>query len=212
MIKLIHGDNKPFLLNPDKIDAVITDPPWNMGYFENDEKTWQEYAKWLDKYKSNFELICETIIIFQSSKAIPFVSHLFDDYEPFVSIKNFSQMTKHKMPNCFDIVFMKYKKYLSNGRNWFIANTAGMKKERVAHPTQRTLDVMEYIIKMFDCDTILDPFMGSGTTGVACVKLNRNFIGIEKEKKYYDIAVKRIQDAGGNVIHSDYTKSGADIV
>lgn len=42
--------------------------------------------------------------------------------------------------------------------------------------------------------------MGSGTTGVACVKLNRNFIGIEKNKEYYDIAVKRIEDAGGNVI------------
>ena len=44
-------------------------------------------------------------------------------------------------------------------------------------------------------DTILDPFMGSGTTGVACAKLGRRFIGIEIEPKYFDIACKRIEDA-----------------
>ncbi len=47
----------------------------------------------------------------------------------------------------------------------------------------------------FSGETILDPFMGSGTTGVACVKLGRKFIGIEKEPKYFDIAVKRIKRA-----------------
>ena len=43
-------------------------------------------------------------------------------------------------------------------------------------------------------DTILDPFMGSGTTGVACVRTNRRFLGIEKEPKYFEIAKRRIQD------------------
>ena len=47
----------------------------------------------------------------------------------------------------------------------------------------------------FEGDAILDPFMGSGTTGVACVKTGRKFIGIEIEKKYFDIACKRIQQA-----------------
>lgn len=46
-----------------------------------------------------------------------------------------------------------------------------------------------------DSETILDPFMGSGTTGVACVKLGRKFIGIEIDPKYFDIACKRIRDA-----------------
>ena len=46
-----------------------------------------------------------------------------------------------------------------------------------------------------DAKTILDPFMGSGTTGVACIRTCRQFIGIEKEPKYFDIAVKRIQQA-----------------
>lgn len=44
------------------------------------------------------------------------------------------------------------------------------------------------------CETILDPFMGSGTTGVACIRLGRKFIGIERERKYFDIAVKRITE------------------
>lgn len=42
---------------------------------------------------------------------------------------------------------------------------------------------------------VLDPFMGSGSSGIACVNLNRSFIGIEKEKEYYDIALKRIENA-----------------
>ena len=55
---------------------------------------------------------------------------------------------------------------------------------------------MEYLIKTFsnEEDIVLDFTMGSGTTGVACKKLNRNFIGIEKEEKYFEIAEKRIKD------------------
>ncbi len=54
---------------------------------------------------------------------------------------------------------------------------------------------MEWLVKIHShqWNTILDPFMGSGTTGVACMNLDRNFIGIEKEKKYYDIANDRVQ-------------------
>ena len=64
------------------------------------------------------------------------------------------------------------------------------------HPTQKPLFLMEYLIKTYsnEGDTVLDFCMGSGTTGVACKNLNRNFIGIEKEKEYYDIAVKRINE------------------
>lgn len=65
------------------------------------------------------------------------------------------------------------------------------------HPTQKPIKMIEKIILTIsnDGDTILDPFMGSGTTGVACVNLNRNFIGIEKEEKYFNIAKKRIEEA-----------------
>ena len=65
------------------------------------------------------------------------------------------------------------------------------------HPTQKPLDLMERIVKTSSKENgvILDPFMGSGTTGVACANLGRKFIGIEIEEKYFDIACKRIETA-----------------
>jgi site-specific DNA-methyltransferase (adenine-specific) len=62
------------------------------------------------------------------------------------------------------------------------------------HPCQKPIRLMKRIIKRVK-GTILDPFMGSGTTGAACASIGRRFIGIEKEPKYFDIACKRIQEA-----------------
>ena len=67
-------------------------------------------------------------------------------------------------------------------------------KEKVSHPTQKPIKLMERIIMLFSNqnDTILDFCMGSGTTGVACANLGRNFIGIEKYEDYFNIAQKRL--------------------
>src|SRR6185312_1187899 len=68
--------------------------------------------------------------------------------------------------------------------------------ERVGHKTQKLLAVTIFTLNNLPFSmTILDPFMGSGTTGVACVNLGRKFIGIEIEPKYYDIARRRISEA-----------------
>lgn len=66
-----------------------------------------------------------------------------------------------------------------------------------AHPTEKPVPLMGELVSLFTKaeQRVLDPFMGSGTTGVACVKLGRKFIGIEIEPKYFDIACKRISDA-----------------
>lgn len=65
------------------------------------------------------------------------------------------------------------------------------------HPTQKPIALFEYLIRTYsnEGDVVLDNCMGSGTTGVACVNLKRNFIGIEKEEKYFEIAKNRIEDA-----------------
>jgi len=65
------------------------------------------------------------------------------------------------------------------------------------HPTQKPVALMEYLIRTYtnEGETVLDNCMGSGTTGVACVNTARNFIGIEKDPKYFEIAEKRIRDA-----------------
>jgi DNA modification methylase len=67
---------------------------------------------------------------------------------------------------------------------------------KVFHPTQKPLALMEYLVKTYSNpgDVVLDNAMGSGTTGVAAIKNNRRFIGIELEKEYFDIAQSRIQD------------------
>ena len=62
------------------------------------------------------------------------------------------------------------------------------------HPTQKPVELMEYLIKTYtnEGETVLDNCMGSGTTGVACKKTGRHFIGIEKDEKYFEIAVSRV--------------------
>ena len=62
------------------------------------------------------------------------------------------------------------------------------------HPTQKPIALMQWCVEK-TTGTVLDPFMGSGTTGVACANLGRKFIGIEIEPKYFDIACRRIEQA-----------------
>lgn len=71
------------------------------------------------------------------------------------------------------------------------------RKEHALHPTQKPIALMEYLIKTYtnEGDTVLDPFMGSGSTMVACANTGRRGIGIELMQEYYDIAVKRVKDA-----------------
>lgn len=67
---------------------------------------------------------------------------------------------------------------------------------RCGHPTQKPVEVMTWCLEQApDAKAILDPFMGSGTTGVACVKMGRKFIGIEREPEYFEIACRRIREA-----------------
>jgi len=68
--------------------------------------------------------------------------------------------------------------------------------EGALHPTQKPIGLMEWCIKQAgDPTSVLDPYMGSGTTGVACQRLGRKFIGIEIEERYFDIACERIENA-----------------
>ena len=78
-----------------------------------------------------------------------------------------------------------------------VSNTNG---DRV-HSSQKPIDLLEYLIKTYtkEDEWVLDNCMGSGSTGVACVNTNRNFIGIEKDDKYFDIAKNRIEKAKENI-------------
>lgn len=72
-------------------------------------------------------------------------------------------------------------------------------KEKTAHPTQKPVQLLEYLIRSYtkENESVLDFTMGSGSTGVACINTNRNFIGIEKDDFYFDIAKKRLRENTG---------------
>jgi len=73
---------------------------------------------------------------------------------------------------------------------------ASLKDGERKHPTQKPVSLMVWTIEQAaKCDSVIDPFMGSGSTGVACAKMGRRFVGIEKERKYFDAACERIDDA-----------------
>lgn len=97
--------------------------------------------------------------------------------------------------------------YLDTGLGCFDADVLTSNIIRVSskivgeklHETQKPEDLMTILVKLITKEghTVLDPFMGSGTTGVACKKLNRKFIGIEKDEKYFEIAKNRIENTEG---------------
>ena len=92
-----------------------------------------------------------------------------------------------------------YKRRIGNLWLDVISNEAW---ERSNHPTQKTVQSISKMIQVSTKpgDTILDPFMGSGTTGVACANLKRDFIGIELDEAYFKIAQKRIEEASVQMI------------
>jgi DNA modification methylase len=82
-------------------------------------------------------------------------------------------------------------------------NTLSFSKvSKVVHPTQKPTDLLDYLIKTYskEGDIVLDFTMGSGSTGVACVNTNRDFIGIELDENYFNIAKKRIEDASHKLL------------
>ena len=80
---------------------------------------------------------------------------------------------------------------------WTFTSPKNSEKTFGKHPTQKPIDLLNRIIKAStnEGDMVLDPFLGSGTTAVSCVLNNRKYIGIEKEKEYFELAKKRIEDA-----------------
>lgn len=89
-----------------------------------------------------------------------------------------------------------YSKWNAGGKRGVYTHFVNVNRDG-RHPTEKPLSLMREIIQDFTLmgQTILDPFMGSGTTGVACVKTGRKFIGIEKDQRYFDVACDRISKA-----------------
>lgn len=193
-ITIYHGDCREVMPQLGKFDMVLTDPPWNLDFFRDDKKEWSEYAAWLDGIKQQCERAADVVWIFQSTKAVAHIAYLFAGWGMFASAKNFCQMIKGKIPNAFDLAFYNSNNgYCGNARNWHIGhNNLGGENSSTLHPTARPLDTITYILSMYKHQTILDPFMGSGTTLRAAKDLGRRAVGIEIEEKYCEVAARRM--------------------
>ena len=119
-------------------------------------------------------------------------------YNPIMTERNKPKKTtrsKTGVYNNYDLHKSDNKIYTQKYPTNIVRVSNANRKDRL-HPTQKPIELVEYFIKTYTDknDVVLDFAMGSGTTGVACRNLHRNFIGIEKDKNYFDIAQKRIDN------------------
>ena len=200
-IELYLGDCREVLPTLPKVDAVVTDPPYGI----NQDKGFQGFGGfgppivrrqyeggWDSERPDSFDLILKAAPLH-----IIWGGNYFSDMLP-VSGKWLWWDKCQTMPTYGDGE-MAWTSLPGVAPKKFVYSNNGLmarEKDRV-HPTQKPVEVMKWCIEQLpkNAQTILDPFMGSGTTGVACVKLGRKFIGIEIGRKYFDIACKRISDA-----------------
>jgi DNA modification methylase len=187
MTDLHLGDCLEIMKNmPDKsIDLVLTDPPYGINI-----------AKW-DAEAISKKYIDEMLRI--SKHQCIFGGNFFDLPKTESWLVWYKQPFLKTQAEC-ELVWTSLKikpkvlhyRYAGNCEG-YPDNLKVDYKKKSLHPTQKPIEVMEWCLNFFpESKSILDPFMGSGTTGVACKNLNRNFIGIEKDEAYFEIARKRI--------------------
>ena len=122
-------------------------------------------------------------------KHLPTYNPQFTKGKPYVSIRQ-GLITNYSNTKRTPTVNLTGKRYPMD-----VLHINNCNRAKIYHPTQKPLELIEYMIKTYtnEGDTVLDNVMGSGQTGVACQELGRNFIGMEKEHKYFEIAKKRIE-------------------
>ncbi len=220
---LYHGDCLEVMKSiPDgSVDAVITDPPYGMnitdttkapeGYETLRDKEWigdtawiPEVAKMLidggalytftngedinDLHKASKECGLRIFRRLHWIKSNPLPSYTKHNYRGGVELAYF--LIKGTAP-----AYFRERTQQELLSYWIYPIVGG--HERTEHPTQKPVELISEWVEN-SCPpggTVLDPFMGSGTTGVACAKTGRNFIGIEIDEKYFKIARRRIEDA-----------------
>lgn len=212
-VTLYRGDCMEFMrTQPDgAVDAVVTDPPYGIGFeYATHDDSPDGYGEWLWGVIAEAERTCSPgspVFVWQAMLNVRRFTEWFPrDWRIFAACKNFVQMRPTAMQYAFDPVVVWWtpgEMYAAGtlSRDWHIGNTANTLNrgagESHGHPCARPLDQLEHIIQQWArprC-TVLDPFMGSGTTGVACVRTGRRFIGCEIDPAYFDIAERRIREA-----------------
>lgn len=223
-VNLQLGDCFEILKNiPDNsIDLIITDPPYKFenqggGFYAHNSSTQRQYLDSLKQIKC-CEFEPTTFLNAVKLKMKKFYGYFFcnktlvDEYLKFAKDNKYQYdilvMAKsnpipaynnHHLSDLEYILMIREKgtyfskhKNLDDYRKFYLTSC-----KKGLHPAEKPVDLIQRFIRVSsqEGDTVLDCFMGSGTTGVACVQLNRSFIGIEVEQKYFDIAKQRIETA-----------------
>jgi site-specific DNA-methyltransferase (adenine-specific) len=197
------------------VDAIITDPPYRVitggkngdkgkpsGILTANKQLMSNIPPFKEWIKRCYDILSNDSHIYIMTNMLN-LKELLDEVENagfythnlLVWEKSNATPNKWYMKNCEYVIFAK------KGKAKFINNCGSKTVHKVKsnkqtlHPTEKPIELMEmYILNSSLQDqTILDPFMGSGTTGVACKNINRHFIGIELDENYFNIAQERIK-------------------
>jgi len=194
---LYLGDCMDILSTLDKVDAVITDPPYGISRagqqetFTKNKKHKRKHFEDLgwDDGRPSKELF--DLMLKSANKCLIWGGNYFADMLPAtMGWLYWDKGQKGLSMSDGELAWTSEQKVLRS----IVVNRSSLVGSE--HPTQKPIQVMTWSIdQLGNPKTILDPFMGSGTTGVAAIQLGRSFIGIEREPKYFDIACKRIEQA-----------------
>jgi DNA modification methylase len=194
---LYLGDCRDILPTLPKVDAVVTDPPYGIGADKAASKNngkwgWTFYGEtdW-DNSRPPAEIF--DAILAAGKDQIIWGGNYFTDLLP----PTMQWLVWDKGQRDFSLADCEFAwSSQQKAARIFDYPRALALQDGKEHPTQKPIAVMKWCLNFVPkAETILDPFMGSGTTGVAAVQMGRSFIGIEREPKYFDIACKRIEDA-----------------
>jgi len=196
--KLYHGDCLEILPQiEEKVDLVLTDPPYGIDYDASHKK----YKNGSDRGKIVWDKITPDLTFLLNMKVSTiiwggncFASRLPDFPGWLAWIKTCRNEVKIRQAD-MELAWTNFIKRSQVFRHLWIGayrdSESGIKN---VHPTQKPIALMAWCIKISRLTgLVLDPFLGSGTTAVACERLGRRWIGIEISKEYCDIAVKRIE-------------------
>jgi len=183
---LYRGDCMDVLPTLPKVDAVITDPPYGIGIASNPVRQAHERFEWDSSAPSTYVL---NAVVSAGEIAVVWGGNYFS-----LPPSQCFYVWDKVQPQDFSLAMCEQAWTNKKGpAKLYRQSVLSYRKE---HPTQKPIELMKWCIEQAGIpQTILDPFMGSGTTGVAAVQMGRQFIGIEREPKYFDIACKRIDDA-----------------